>query len=157
MYVIVDVQYTGTGAMVGYVYGEEPQDAHPVKEFRVQVGSVAPYVPGSFYQRELPCILVGLDTTGLDLIVIDGYVWLDIGREGLGIHLHRAVGIPVLGVAKTSFKGNRAAVEVFRGASKRPLYVTSVGVVPPRFVEEMHGPHRLPTLIGRADALARGR
>ena len=56
---------------------------------------VAAYVPGQFYRRELPCLLAvfGLVRQPLEIILIDGYVWLDAqGMPGLGGHLFDALG-----------------------------------------------------------------
>jgi deoxyribonuclease V len=51
-------------------------------------------------------------------------------------------------------------VEVLRGASKAPLYVSAVGIAADdaaTAVRAMHGPHRIPTLLARVDAIARAR
>jgi deoxyribonuclease V len=130
-----------------------------------RIDEVAPYVPGSFFLRELPCLLAVLEQVpggpgAVELIVVDGYVWLDgAGREGLGAHLFRHLEgrTPVVGVAKTSFAG-AAALPVLRGTSKRPLWVTAAGVAPEdavSWVASMHGPHRVPTLLQRVDHLCR--
>jgi deoxyribonuclease V len=55
--------------------------------------------------------------------------------------------------------GGFEAIEVRRGDSDRPLYVTAVGLEPAAaaaHVAAMHGEFRIPTLLRRADALARG-
>ncbi len=123
---------------------------------------VAPYVPGDFKARELPCLLavLALLPAPPEVIVVDGHVWLDAtGRPGLGAHLHDALGhrVPVVGIAKNAFQG-REAIAVTRGGSSRPLYVTAVGLdaaEAARHVAMMHGPHRLPTLLRDADHLGR--
>jgi deoxyribonuclease V len=116
-------------------------------------------VPGAFWQRKLPCLLTVLDGMEPDVVVVDGYVWLDEAfRKGLVAHLHERVGVPVVGVAKTAFEGSPHARAVLRGASKKPLYVTSVGMdldEAAGAILSMHGPHRLPTLLTLADHLAR--
>lgn len=46
-----------------------------------------------------------------------------------------------------------------RGTSTSPLFVTAVGIDPQVAadrVRDMHGPFRIPTLVKRADSLARG-
>jgi len=91
-------------------------------------------------------------------MVVDGYVMFG-NRPGLGQHLFRSLDgkIPVIGVAKSRFKGFLAS-EVFRGGSIRPLYVTSAGMDPKKASEKirtMHGTHRIPTLLKRVDLLAR--
>ena len=95
-----------------------------------------------------------------DLVVVDGYAMLGPDRPGLGAHLHDALGgsIPVVGVAKTAFAG-AVAIPVLRGSSAVPLWITAIGIDPAQaagHVTAMHGPHRLPTLLVRADHLARG-
>ena len=97
----------------------------------------------------------------LEVIVVDGYVWLgDLARPGLGAHLFEALGgmVPVIGVAKTSFAGAVLARKVRRGAASKPLHVTAVEMEPERAAEcirTMHGPYRMPTLLKRVDQLCR--
>ena len=125
--------------------------------FRTGIG---PYVPGKFYRRELPCILVLLEQIRKlpDELIIDGHVMLG-DRPGLGKHLFAAVGgkRPVIGVAKSGFAGYSGA-EIFRGKSRRPLYVTCAGADLKEASEKirmMHGNHRVPTLLKLVDSLAR--
>ena len=65
----------------------------------------------------------------------------------------------VIGVAKAAFeRGN--AMPVLRGDSGRPLFVTAAGMnghEAAELIRGMHGPHRVPTLLKRADQLARRR
>jgi deoxyribonuclease V len=77
----------------------------------------------------------------------------------LGWHLFDALEskIPVIGVAKSRFEG-APAHEVYRGASRRPLYVTAAGMTLAKAaanIQAMHGAHRIPTLLQRVDRLAR--
>jgi deoxyribonuclease V len=79
-------------------------------------------------------------------------------RPGLGQHLYEYFDgtIPVIGVAKSRFKG-ASGIEVYRGKSARPLYVTAAGMDPNLAAEKirmMRGAHRLPTLLKRVDLLA---
>ena len=130
------------------------------------ISPVAAYEPGQFYKRELPCILSLLDEVegGLDAIIIDGFV--DLGREGkpgLGRHLFNAMAetgesVPVIGVAKSAFKGTPGESRVLRGKSKTPLYVTSAGMPLAQAksrIRAMHGANRIPTLLKRADQVSR--
>src|SRR5262249_5654871 len=111
--------------------------------------------------RELPPIVDILAVVpGIELVVIDGYVWLAKDRPGLGAHLYERLDrrIPVVGVAKRPFKDNDCALPVSRGGSTRPLFVTSVGIpvsVAAEGVARMHGDHRVPTILKRVDRLAR--
>jgi deoxyribonuclease V len=161
----VDVDYRGDDAVAACVLFRDWQDDRPAGQVVRPLQGIEPYVPGEFYRRELPCLLAVLAEVGepLDLVVIDGYVWLaDEGRPGLGARLHEALGrrVPVVGVAKTRFAGARLAVPVVRGAGvKRPLFVTAAGMdvnEAARCVAGMHGAYRLPTLLRLADALCRG-
>lgn len=97
-----------------------------------------------------------------DILVIDGYVWLEDERPGLGAHLYRALGgkVAVIGAAKTRYAGVTLVQEVRRGTSGSPLYITAAGMdlsEAARHVSEMHGPYRIPTLLKRVDQLCRGR
>jgi deoxyribonuclease V len=156
---ILDVAYDDAIGVAALVLARDWTDAEPVEVRLARVEPVAEYVPGSFYARELPCLLAALDLGPRpDLVVIDGYVWLDDeGRKGLGARLHDATGLPVIGVAKTRYSGAPCA-EVLRGRSLRPLYVGAAGVPlveAAARVREMHGPNRIPTLLARADRAAR--
>ena len=89
--------------------------------------------------------------------------WLDrAGRRGLGAHLYEALArvTPVIGVAKNRFgpRAEQVAIEVLRGASSRPLFVTAIGVdaeAAAADISRMHGEHRLPTMLKRVDRLCR--
>jgi len=160
----VDVQYDGDVGLAAAVTAAAWSDAAPAAEHVVRVPGVLPYRPGAFYERELPCILRVLAAilVPLAVVVIDGYVELDAaGAPGLGAHLHARLGgaVPVVGIAKTAFQGSAFATAVTRGGSAKPLFVTARGVdvaEAARWVREMHGPHRIPTLLRRVDRLARG-
>src|SRR5262249_23574876 len=138
-------------------------DAAPVVELTESIGHVEQYEPGQFYKRELPCLLavLGHVREPIDVVVVDGFVWLgDETRPGLGAHLHRALGetVPVVGVAKNPFVGAVVAGPVRRGAGRKPLWVTAVGLdadVAAEAVHSMHGDSRLPTLLRRVDQLCR--
>ena len=79
----------------------------------------APYEPGQFWRREMPYLLEvlarlpALPTT----VVVDGYVWLDERKSGLGAHLFDALAgkASVIGVAKRPYRNAAHAAEVVRG------------------------------------------
>ncbi|MEO1083483.1 MAG: endonuclease V [Acidobacteriota bacterium] len=149
-------------AVAAAVVFKDWTDPAPTAETRVRVAPVASYEPGSFYKRELPCLLRVLDalTTPPRTIVVDGHAWLSDGVPGLGAHLHRALDgrAAVVGVAKGSFRGSPDAAPVLRGQSRQALYVTAVGLDISDAVgalQAMHGPFRIPTLLKRVDALSR--
>ncbi len=88
------------------------------------------------------------------MIVVDGYVILnDEGKHGLGGYLYESLSqkIPIIGVAKRSFINNKKHVrEVFRGDSKNPLYISSIGIdvdEAVKCIQEMHGQFRMPDLL----------
>ncbi len=156
----VDVDYQPERTTAACAAGEWTDEIAAIEVVVRRPGPAPEYRPGAFYERELPYLLGVLERLPpLDVVVVDGYVWLGPERPGLGWYLHDARGVPVIGVAKNPFAG-ASATEVTRGDSARPLYVTAVGIaqeVAAERVKGMHGEHRIPTLIRRADALARGR
>lgn len=165
MLACLDVDYRPDHAIAAAVVFRDWPDATPAAEHTATIRDVAPYVPGQFYRRELPCLLAVLRQIPHPLrgIVIDGYVHLDAAhRPGLGAHLHDALGGPaaspfIIGVAKTPF-ATAPAEQALRGQSAAPLYVTAVGIDPrvaADHVRAMHGPHRVPTLLKRVDRLCR--
>lgn len=160
---VVDVDYRDNGAVAACAIARTWADAVPLEEHVARISEVEAYRPGEFFKRELPCVVQVLSMARSEYraILIDGYVDLDPhGAPGLGGHLHahydgRAA---VIGVAKTAYRGGTFAARVLRGASRRPLFVTARGIPvqdAARLVEQMHGSHRLPTLIKRVDTLAR--
>lgn len=161
MIVCVDVHYGAAAVTTALVGWHAWPDASAACE-RVDhhAGAPAPYVPGAFFERELPYLIaiVAHAPAPVTTVVIDGHVWLGPDRPGLGVHVHRQLGVPVIGVAKSAFVG-APALPVVRGGSARPLHVTAIGLDPvaaAAAIAAMHGPFRLPTLLKRADALARG-
>lgn len=158
----VDVDYPASGgARAALVLAGDRTFAKVLEERIAFVPEVAPYVPGQFYQRELPplrAVLAGV--TGIELLVVDGYVDLaPDGRPGLGAHVHAELGVPVIGVAKTRFATATHAIPVARGSTSRPLYVTAAGIPAADaavIVHRMSGAFRLPDALRRVDALARG-
>src|SRR5215831_12722554 len=160
MFAVADVHYPPSGgARAALVAAGAAVFSSITHEKTVFVEEAAAYLPGSFYERELPplrAILAGLDDIGL--LVIDGYVDLDpAGRPGLGAYVHEELGIPVIGVAKTRFAAATHAVPVLRGNAARPLYVTAAGLPAAEaaeMVRAMDGRFRLPDALRRVDALA---
>ena len=167
MLAFTDVQYETDHATAACVLARAWSDSSPAHRLVERVSPIAPYVPGEFYKRELPCVLAVLKraqaVAPLEGVVIDGYVVLDrAGTPGLGAKLYEAPGrtVPVIGVAKTAYRGSEMALALPRPGSLKPLYVTSIGVEPTEALAklgQLHGPHRLPTLIKAVDSLARGR
>ncbi|MFO0754851.1 MAG: endonuclease V [Byssovorax sp.] len=164
MLAALDVCYhEGGGALAAAVLFETWESPREARAVLKPIPEVAPYEPGAFYKRELPCLLRVLEAaaTPLEAIVIDGYVWLSAdARPGLGAHLFEALGeeTPIIGVAKTSFQGSSFAETLIRGRSASPLYITAAGMkqnLAADAVRRMSGPHRIPDLLKRVDRLCR--
>jgi deoxyribonuclease V len=161
--VCLDVAYGDTAAAVaGAViqgWGADSASQMLVRRFE---GPPASYEPGAFYRRELPLLLpvVAELATSIGLIVIDGYVWLEDNRPGLGGHLFASLGChtPVIGVAKTRYRNDTWSIPVLRGTSQQALFVTSTGIPvteAAHCVRRMHGDHRIPTILSLVDKAAR--
>ena len=149
-FVAADVHYLACGgARAAAVIAADAAFSRLAGDRIALVPDVVPYQPGQFYLRELPPLRA----------VIDGYADLDPdGRPGLGARAREVFGVPVIGVAKSPFRGATHAVPVLRGTSARPLYVTAAGMAradAAGLVRHMAGRHRLPDALRRADALAR--
>lgn len=163
MILAIDAYYVANKANVVGVLFDEWTQCEPSKMVSVVVDGVADYEPGSFYKRELPCILELLKVVedySITCIVVDGYVLLnDEGKKGLGYYLYEALegSMPIIGVAKSYFVDNNS-IEVYRGDSKKPLYVTSIGIDQAdaaEYIEAMHGKFRMPTLLKLLDTETR--
>jgi len=157
----LDVDYRDPIAVAAGVWFRGWSAATSEREAVAVFNEVADYRRGEFYRRELPCLLAVL-AKGPEprVVVIDGYVWLGEGRSGLGAHLYAALGrkIAVIGVAKTRYVSATEAMSVYRGKSRTPLYVSSVGVdvcQAANWVASMDGPFRAPTHLKQVDRLAR--
>ena len=150
--------YYGAQATTAAVLFEKWSDVVPLATHLSHCQQMGEYRSGSFFLRELPSLLQALQTLEASLIVVDGYVNLG-SSPGLGWHLHQALGqkCPIVGVAKNPYR-SAPGIPVCRGNSTRPLFISAVGVdeqQAARWVESMHGGHRIPTLLALADRLSR--
>jgi deoxyribonuclease V len=157
-----DVDYRGEMAHVGGLVFEEWTDAEPFRAYQMVIDGIEDYVPGEFYRRELPCLIQLLDqmTEPISVVVIDGYAWLSEDKKGLGAYLHEAIraSVPIIGVAKNKFQRADTAVEVLRGDSEKPLFVSAAGIsteLAADYIKKMHGDYRFPTMLKAVDQLAR--
>jgi deoxyribonuclease V len=158
----VDVHYFDKSARAAIVVFQGWESDIVVEQLVVESANVEDYQPGEFYRRELPHLLRVLErcSHNLDIVIVDGFVWLDSDlKPGLGARFCDALDrrIPVVGVAKTRFRG-APAIEVTRGSSKQPLFVTAIGMSvddAAAGVKRMHGEFRIPTQLYRVDRLAR--
>lgn len=156
-----DVHYKASGAKTVCAVFKKWDDKI-AKSFIIKyLEEVEAYIPGQFYKRELPCILTVLDDLNLseiELIIIDGFVVLDDeGKPGLGFYLYEKLErkIPIVGIAKTGFHDNEKNVKkVLRGDSKKPLYITAVGMdvhEAAMNVQDMSGDYRIPDILREVD------
>jgi len=164
MILIIDVHYYDNKARIA---GITFDDWLTNKESNVYISDfeeVADYKSGEFYKRELPCILKLIEEHNLqpDLIIIDGYVWLDgVEKAGMGVHLYNNLDIktPIIGVAKNKHSALGTGYDIIRGSSAKPLFVTAIGIdieTAKSHIANMHGNFRHPTLIKKADSACRG-
>jgi len=163
MIACIDVGYQQQSALAACITISDWDADAPVASHAVEIEKIEEYEPGAFYKRELPCIKKVLDKLVVmpSIIVVDGYVWLDAkGRKGLGAHLFELLdgAIPIIGVAKTSFATATSAIEVYRGKSSRPLWVTATGIDEIKAAEcvrSLHGNYRIPTILKLVDRLSK--
>ena len=163
MNAVLDACYRAERAVAACVVFDRWEDGAPQDCFHVETPIAAAYRPGRFYERELPVLMALLHRAGqsFETILIDGYVHLapEAGK-GLGLHLFDALAgaSTVIGVAKNPLRLAARFALVWRGRSRRPLFVSAAGC-PARqaaaHVARMHGPHRIPTLLRLADQQAR--
>ncbi len=165
MILAVDAHYEGEKGVIAGLVFTNWQSCEPEQEIRTQVSNVAKYEPGKFYKRELPGILALLKQINPmpEYIVIDGYVYLGQDEKpGLGKHLYEALdgNVVIVGVAKSRYEGTSEKAEIIRGNSRRPLYITSVGIGQAQakeYIKEMCGEGRLPILLKRVDRLSKSK
>ena len=165
MLACADVHYNGNRAKAALVLFRDWTACCSVRELAEEIEGVEQYLPGQFYLRELPCILSVVSRLSRlpETIVVDGYVWLDGEQKaGLGARLYEALDhkVAIVGVAKSSYHGAVNAKEIYRGRSRRPLFITAAGIElwkAAQCVANMSGPFRIPNMIKRVDQIARGR
>ncbi len=162
MILAIDVQYSSDTAFVAGVTFSKWEAESPDKEYVSVLHHIEAYEPGSFYKRELPCILKLIEEHDLQpaTIIVDGYVFLDGNQKpGLGKHLYDSLNaqVEVIGVAKKAFAGIDQEHELNRGESRKPLYVTTSGELDAakEKISVMFGQNRIPVLLKRADQLCR--
>jgi deoxyribonuclease V len=165
MILVIDVYYYSDKAKAVGVLFNNWEDEKAVQIIAIYIDKVEDYESGSFYKRELPCIvklLKKIDRNIINTIIIDGYVYLSDNRiPGLGYYLYEYLNknIPVIGVAKKTFYNNNLhVIPLLRGKSNTPLYITSAGMDLPEAAEsikKMHGDFRIPTLLKLTDQQTR--
>ena len=166
MIIAIDVKYneeTKTAKAVGILFNWLDDKSQRI--ISKIISNVDDYIPGQFYKRELPCIKAVIEEINLkeiEIIIVDGHIFIDNNENyGLGGYVFKEFNeqIPVIGVAKTFFKGNEKTVKsICRGQSNKPLFVSSIGIkleVAIENVTNMHGKFRIPTLLKEVDRLSK--
>jgi deoxyribonuclease V len=162
----LDAAYTFPNAYcVGVIFSTI--ESEEITWFNSEVEIAEEYIPGEFYKRELPSlmkVIEQVELNSIDFIIIDGYVFLDdFGKKGLGAHLFDTLEgkVPIIGVAKSKFYDNtRNVQEVFRGKSKKPLYVTSIGIditIAAQCITNLAGDYRMPDILKKLDQRTKNR
>lgn len=160
MVLAVDVHYKqGYAKAVGVLFSWE--DSIPQKIITENIYQAEDYHPGQFYKRELPCIaalLKKVDLSIIKVILVDGHIYVDNNQNfGLGGHLWLFLEkrIPIVGIAKKPlFQNIKTVTKIFRGKSKKPLYVSSIGITESIVIDEinkMKGEYRIPTILKLLD------
>ena len=164
MILAIDVYYIeNTAKSVGVLFEWEDEQAREVIIDTFE--GVSDYEPGAFFKRELPCItslLQKIPLEKIDLIVVDGYVYVDDAlKYGLGGYVWEYLDpkIPVIGVAKNSFHANKNTVfPLYRGESKKPLYISAIGMDvmdAVSCIQKMKGNYRFPTILKSLDTMTK--
>lgn len=164
MIAAIDIHYKETYAKAVCVIFDWTDDV-PQQVYTAKIEDVAPYIPGEFYKRELPCILKVLEQVSheeLETIIVDGHVYVDNnGKYGLGGYLWEALDkkTPIIGIAKKSFiNTEKVSFPLVRGLSKNPLYISSIGISIEKTVKKvqsLHGKHRIPTILKLVDTISK--
>ena len=167
MILAFDTYYFEDKAKTVCIQFENWTDCVIATTYEETLSGIEEYKSGEFYKRELPCILSLLKTIDLsrcEAIIIDGFVILDDDQhDGLGGHLYNSLNgkIPVIGVGKNNFlRIEKFKKEVFRGDSKKALYVTSKGIdleEASALIQNMAGEYRIPDLLKKVDSLGRSK
>lgn len=164
MILAIDVYYIDdTAKSVGVLF--DWNDAQPQEVIIDIKQGVAEYVPGEFYKRELPCIealLKKIPLEKVETIIIDGHIYVDDSlKYGLGGYVWELLAkkIPIIGVAKNAFHSNTTTVvPVYRGESKKALYVSAIGMditTAVTHLEKMHGEYRFPSILKELDTITK--
>lgn len=158
----LDVYYYGDYAKACCIVFEVAPKEKIISEHCKIIKPVSEYIPGEFYKRELPCLLEVYKSIKeeIDLIIIDGFVVLEKGKKGLGSYLFGILNnkTPVIGVAKSYFRGCQNYAHVYRGKSNKPLYISSIGIdlgFSAELIKNLGGANRIPAMLKRVDRLTR--
>lgn len=164
MILAFDTYYKEENAKTVCLVFNDWTDSKPMNIYEEILNGVENYEPGSFYKRELPCILsllkkVEIEIKNITVIIVDGFVLLDDDNKlGLGGYLYKQLNskIAVIGVAKSGFHQNKKNVkELLRGESEKPLYISAMGIELNKafeHIKSMYGIYRIPKLLQILDS-----
>jgi len=163
MIAALDVHYSGNTATAAAVVFENWSSNEAIAQYTALESPVAAYEAGQFYMRELSPLLTVIKQIKLptDTYIIDGYCHLSSDfAPGLGVYLNDALGksATIVGVAKNRYRDSQHAIEVLRATSKRPLFVTSIGIsyeIAAQNVASMAGQYRIPEMLKAVNRLSR--
>jgi len=158
-----DVHYFGDTANAAAIVFQDWESQTSISEYTRLIAQPAEYEPGRFYLRELQPLLTVIQriVQSVDVYIIDGYCHLSSDQApGLGAYLKESLDYDALivGIAKNRYGITKHAVELLRGQSARPLYVTAIGANyewAAKHVASMAGEFRIPTLLKAVDRLSR--
>jgi len=161
----VDVHYSVNRASIAGIMFHSWEAPKPVKIYYGNLTNVKDYESRKFYKRELPCILKLIKANNLkpDIILIDGYVYLDgFLKPGLGKYLYDSLkqATSIIGIAKNPLKSIGSEYQIYRGSSRKPLYITVVGISLDQAKEnilKMYGKYRIPYLLKQVDQLCKSK
>lgn len=163
MLLAIDVYYKENLARaIGVLFDWE--DESPQDILIELLEGIEEYIPGEFYKRELPCLLKiveKVNLSDLEAIIVDGHVNVENEKYGLGGKLYEQLygQVPVIGIAKSPFYANKdMTIEIYRGKSKMPLYISSIGIDLNEVVEKvinMTGEYRIPNILKTLDMLTK--
>lgn len=157
-----DVYYYGGRAKASSIVFQTGPVEKIISRYDEVIENTSEYISGEFYKRELPCILKVYKKIKeeINLIIVDSFVMLEDDRKGLGGYLYYSLNCktPVIGVAKTFYRGCENYIEVFRGKSKKPLFVSSIGIdieYAGDLIKNLKGVNRIPDILKEVDHQSR--
>jgi deoxyribonuclease V len=163
MMACLDVHYFQDKAQAAAIVFQDWKSPLSISEYTATIINPAKYEPGRFFLRELHPLLTVIDhiIETIDCFVIDGYCYLSSNlNPGLGAYLKESLlnNETIVGVAKKRYRETKHAVELIRGKSTRPLFITSIGIecaLAAQNVASMAGEYRIPSLLKAVDQLSR--
>ena len=175
MILALDSYYKDDICNTSLVIFKHPWSDSPIYQDTIYTKVTSEYIPGEFYKRELPgiiMILKKLQKEKIDLwehittIIVDGFVTLKLGDKewgGLGYYLQEyleSIGCNkrIYGVAKSKFGDcDQISKLIYRGKSEKPLYVQSTFNIDiaANVIQQLHGKYRIPTILKSVDQLSR--